>query len=99
MCAAAFAAGAAAGFILPKTRQEDRLMGKSSDKLAGRFKSAASEMFTQGRTVASRALNEAVNTTKKEIEREGLSPDRLSKKVKRVVSHVREAVSNAVQEE
>ena len=99
MCAAAFAAGAAAGFILPKTRQEDRLMGKSSDKVAGRFKTAASEMFNQGRTVASRALNEAVNATKKEIEREGLSPDRLSKKVKRVVSHVREAVSNAVQEE
>jgi hypothetical protein len=99
MCAAAFAAGAAAGFILPRTGQEDRLLGKSSDKLAGRLKNAASEMFTQGRTVASRAIHEAVNTTKKEVEREGLSPDRLGKKVKKVFSHVREAVSNAVQEE
>jgi hypothetical protein len=39
-----------------------------------------------------------VDATAREIEREGLSPDRLGKKVKRVASHVRDAVAEAVQE-
>ena len=93
------AVGAAAGFMLPRTRQEDRLMGEAADKVTGRLKKAMTDSFRQGRTVAGKVVHEAVSTTAKEAEREGLTPDRLGKEVKRLVSHVREAVSNAVEEE
>ena len=99
MCGVALAVGAAAGFMLPRTRQEDRLMGEAADKVTGRLKKAVTESFRQGRTVAGKVVHEAVNATAKEAEREGLTPERLGKKVKRLVSHVREAVSNAVEEE
>lgn len=99
MCGVALAVGAAAGFMLPRTRQEDRLMGETADKVTGRLKKAMTDSFRQGRTVAGKVVHEAVNATAKEAEREGLTPDRLGKKVKRLVSHVREAVSNAVEEE
>jgi len=98
MAAAALAAGAAVGWILPSTRQENRLVGKTSDKLTGRIKETTAQLWDQGRTVAGRVINEAVDATAREIEREGLSPDRLGKKVKRVASHVRDAVAEAVQE-
>ena len=99
MCGAALVAGAAAGFLLPSTRQEDRLIGKTSDKVAGRFKKAGQDFFRQGRSVASRALHEAVNVTASEAEREGLTPDRLGRKFKRVFSNVRDAVADSIQED
>ena len=99
MCGLAIAVGAAAGLLLPSTRQEDQWMGESSDKVTGRLKKTGKQFFRQGRQIAGKVVSEAVNTTAKEVEREGLTPDRLGKKVKRVVSSVREAVSNAVQED
>jgi hypothetical protein len=74
-------------------------MGKTSDKVAGRFKKAGQDFFRQGRSVASRALHEAVNTAASEAEREGLTPDRLGKKFKRVFSNVRDAVADSIQED
>lgn len=99
MCGLAIAVGAAAGFLLPSTRQEDQWMGQSSDKVTGRLRKTSKQFFRHGRQMAGRVVSEAVNTTAKEAEREGLTPDRLGKKVKRVVSSVREAVSNAVQDD
>jgi hypothetical protein len=99
MCAVALAAGAAVGMLLPSTSAEDGLMGETSDRLTGRAKRAGRELWGQGKDIATRAIQEAVDTTAKEIEREGLSPDRLGRKVKRVASHVRDAVANAVQDE
>ena len=74
-------------------------MGKTSDKLAGRFKKGGREAFRKGRSLAGKVLHEAVNAASKETEREGLSPDRLGKKFKRVFSNVRDAVAEAVQED
>jgi hypothetical protein len=99
LCAAALAAGVAVGLMLPPTDAEDNLMGETSDRLTGRANKAARDLWGQGRDVAGRAIREAVDTTTREIEKEGLSPDRLGKKVRRVASQVREAVANAVQED
>lgn len=99
MCGVALAAGAAAGFLLPSTRQEDRLIGKTSDKVAGRFKKAGTDFFRQGRSIAGKALNEAVNTAASEAEREGLTPNRLGKKFKRVFSNVRDAVAESIHDD
>jgi hypothetical protein len=99
VCGVALAVGTAAGFLLPPTRQEDQLMGETSDKLAGRFKKGGKEAFRQGRAVAGRVLHEAVSASARETEREGLTPDRLGKKFKRVFTNVRDAVAEAVQED
>jgi hypothetical protein len=95
----ALAVGAAAGYLIPSTSQEDRLMGETSDKVTGRIKKGGQAFFRQGRTIAGKVVHEAVNSTAESIEREGLSPDRLGKKVKKVFGNVREAVSNAIEED
>lgn len=99
LCGVALAAGVAIGYMIPSTSQEDRLMGNASDKLTGRIRKGGQAFFRQGRSLAGRALSEAVSATARETEREGLTTDRLGKKVKRVLGNVRDAVANAVQEE
>jgi hypothetical protein len=99
MCGVALAAGLAAGYLIPSTSQEDRLMGETSDKLTGRIKKGGQAFFRQGRSIAGKVVHEAVNTTAESIEREGLAPGRLGKKVKKVFGNVREAVANAIEEE
>lgn len=99
LCGVALAAGVAIGYMIPSTSQEDRLMGSASDKLTGRIRKGGQAFFRQGRSLAGRALSEAVSATARETEREGLTTDRLGKKVKRVLGNVRDAVANAVQEE
>ncbi|MEA2708199.1 MAG: hypothetical protein QOF78_800, partial [Phycisphaerales bacterium] len=49
--------------------------------------------------VFSRAISEVTSAAAREAEREGLTPDRLGRKVKRIVSHVRQAVTDAVDED
>ena len=99
LCGLALAVGAAVGFMLPSTRQEDQMMGESSDKVTGRLKKTGQKFFRQGRQIAGKVVSEAVSTTQREAEKEGLTPDRLGKKVKRVFGSVRNAVSDAVQDE
>ena len=95
----ALAVGAVAGSLIPSTRQEDRLMGTASDKVTGRVRKVGQTFFRQGRQIAGKVVHEAVDATSKEIEREGLSPDRLGKKVKRVLGNVRQAVAEAIEDE
>ena len=95
----ALVAGAAAGYMLPATRQEDRLLGKASDKLTGRIRKGGGAFFREGRSVAGKVVHEAVEATQREADREGLTPDKLGKKVRRVLGNVRQAVSEAIEEE
>jgi len=98
ICVAALAAGVAAGMLLPGSPAEDRTMGKASDRITGRLRNAAQDLLGQGREVVGRVVSEATDTVTREAEREGLTPDRLGKKVKRVVSQVRQAVNDAIEE-
>ena len=93
ICAASLAAGAALGFLLPSTKQEDRLMGKPSDRIAGRLKNVSSKVVDQGR----KAFSDAADATAKEAEREGLTPSQLGKKVKKIAAHIRDAIADAVE--
>jgi hypothetical protein len=93
ICAASLAAGAALGFLLPSTKQEDGLMGKASDRVAGRLKKVSSQVADQGR----KALGNAADATAKEAAREGLTPSQLGKKVKRIAGHIRDAIADAVE--
>jgi hypothetical protein len=87
--------GLAAGMLLPSTRSEKRLFGGTSGKLTGRLRSAGQELFDQGKEIASKVMSETTDTLREEAEREGLTPDRLSRKVKRIASKVKDAVVNA----
>jgi len=51
--ALAFAAGAAIGAILPRTAEEDRLMGEMSDDIKDQASQAAAELYEQGKEKAS----------------------------------------------
>ena len=95
--AIALAAGIALGALLPSTETEDQWIGKLSDKTAGRAKKAMGEVFEQGKEMFGHAVTEGMDTLAREAEREGLTPTRLQRKIKRLGAHVRDAVSDAVQ--
>jgi ElaB/YqjD/DUF883 family membrane-anchored ribosome-binding protein len=95
--AIALAAGIALGMLLPSTDTENQWIGKLSDKTAGRAKKAMGEVFEQGKEMFGRAVTESMDTLAREAEREGLTPARLQRKIKRLGAHVRDAVSDAVQ--
>ena len=92
------AAGMAAGMLLPSTTQEKRLFGGSSGKLSGRLRSAGQELLEQGKEIASKVVSEAGDTLREEAEREGLTPDRLSRKVRRIASKLKDSVVDAATE-
>ncbi|MEA2734660.1 MAG: hypothetical protein QOE14_1111, partial [Humisphaera sp.] len=99
ICATAAAVGAAAAYFLPSTDLENRMMGKSADRVNRRLRKATRGLFGEGENVFSRAISEVTSAAAREAEREGLTPDRLGRKVKRIVSHVRQAVTDAVDED
>ena len=90
--------GLAAGMLLPSTRSEKRLFGGTSGKLTGRLRSAGQELLEQGKEIASKVMTETTDTLREEADREGLTPDRLARKVNRIAGKVKEAVVNAATE-
>jgi hypothetical protein len=99
ICATAAAVGVAAAYLLPSTAIEDRTMGPTADRVNRRLRKASKGLIGKGKGVVTRAISEAVSAVAEEAEREGLTPDRLGRKVKRIASHVRDAVADAVDEE
>jgi len=98
ICAAALAVGAAAGMLLPSTDLEDSLMGGAADKVNERIKQATGGVAGQSKRAFTAAMKEATSAVAREAEREGLTPDRLGRKVSRLVSHVKQAVTDAVED-
>jgi len=98
IAAAALTAGIALGLLLPETETENRLLGKWSDKTAGRAKKTGKELLSQSKEMIGRAVRKGTDAIAREAEREGLTPTRLGRKIKRVTAHVRDAVSDAVQD-
>jgi len=96
--AVALAAGAAAAMLLPSSQLEDQVFGKAADRVNKRLRNATGGLLGQGTGVLSRAFDEAASTAAREAEREGLTPDRLGRKVKRVMSQIRQAVAETVDE-
>jgi hypothetical protein len=99
LCGAALALGVLAGYAFPITKQEERLMGLVSEKVTGPIRTAGQNLLEKGRAVAGRVVQGAVDATEREAEREGLTPARLGRKVKRALGNVRQAVSEAIEEE
>jgi len=89
------ALGVAAGMLIPSTKQEKRLFGGSSNKLSDRLRSAGRELLDQGKEIASKVVSEAGETLREEAEREGLTPERLSRKVRRIAAKLKDSVVDA----
>jgi hypothetical protein len=96
-CAAALAAGVAAGLLLPSTKVEDDLMGKAADAVNGRIRRAATGLADTSRGVAEKALDEVRAVTAAATGDEGLTPQAIGQKVKRVAGRVKAAVAGAVE--
>jgi gas vesicle protein len=74
----AFAAlGALAGLAIPRTRQEDELMGEQSDHLVEETREKAGDLLESGKSVGSRVI-EAV---KHEAEEQGLTGQSLARQI------------------
>jgi len=63
--------------------------------LTRRFRRAGRELVQQVKDVSGTVLSQATEAIAREVESEGLSPQRLGRKIKRVASHVRDALVDA----
>jgi hypothetical protein len=83
--------------ILPSTEAEEKWVGKLFDRTAGRAKKAIGQAMNQGKEMFSCAVTEVTDAIARQAERDGLTPARLQRKMKRLGAHVRDAVSGAIQ--
>jgi len=65
--------GVGLGFAVPETPYEDKLLGETRDKLAGKAQEAAQDLTQKVTTVAQSAVHEAVETAKEEAKNQGLT--------------------------
>ena len=63
-----------------------------SRSLTGKFRRAGRELMQQIQENSGAMLAEATDAIAREAEREGLSPERLGRKIRRAARHVRDAV-------
>jgi hypothetical protein len=69
LCASILGAGLAAGLLLPATRRENSLLGRTSDAVARKIREQGRELMNQGREMA----NEAVQNVAQSVTGLGLS--------------------------
>jgi hypothetical protein len=91
------ALGLVVGMLFPATEAERDLVGGSSGKFARRVRTAGDELLKQGKDLAGRVLTEAGNAVAEMAEHEGLTPNRLARKVKRIAARVKDAVADAIE--
>lgn len=96
-CGAALAVGIVAGLLLPSTKVEDDLMGQAADRVNGRLRRAAGGLADTSKTLADKALSQAKAVTAEAAGDEGLTPQAIGQKVKRVAGRVKQAVAGAVE--
>jgi hypothetical protein len=89
VCAGLVGAGVAAGMMLPSTRREAQMMGRTAGQVTKQIKRKGGELLEHGRELAANAAHAITQ----EGERQGLSPDELGRKVKRVVRSGRKAAT------
>lgn len=96
-CGAALAVGALAGFLLPPTGVEDKVMGTAADRVNARLREATGGLAEQGKTLVNGTLGEAVAATAREAEALGLTPGQVGQKVQQLAGSMREAVTEVIE--
>jgi len=69
-----------------------------SDSLAGAFKETAREFYERVKRVSGDVIREAGEAIADEAEREGLTPEKLGRKLRRAATHVSDTVAGLVQD-
>ena len=92
---AALAAGLLAGFALPRTRAEDRMVGRSSDRLRDDARRTARDVTEQGKEIAARMADVAVS----DADSQGVYPGNLGDKFARVAREAMHAASESARRE
>ena len=90
----AFAVGSLVASSLPVTRQENRLMGETSDDIKRRTQDLASEGLGQATTAAQHIYEEASS----QVREKGLTPDAARNTVQAAVQTARDAVQHTMEE-
>lgn len=88
------AIGVAVGMTIPHTRQEDRLVGSTAQRVKDRARETASRVGD----VAKASLEEARETARQELEGHGLDPQHLKESAQETAHSVREAAEKAASE-
>ena len=86
--------GLLTGLLLPRTRQEDKLLGESSDRLVEQVKETGKETLDKAKAVAQRVSQAAVN----EAKQQGITPEVAADKFSEIAGKVGAVASQAKQE-
>jgi len=86
--------GLLTGVLLPRTRQEDKLLGESSDRLVEQVKETGKETLDKAKAVAERVTQTAVD----EAKRQGITPEVAADKFSEIAGKVGAVASQAKQE-
>jgi hypothetical protein len=86
--------GLLTGLLLPRTRQEDKLLGESSDRVVEQVKETGKETFEKAKAVAQRVAQTAVD----EAKRQGITPEVAADKFSEIAGKVGAVASLAKQE-
>jgi ElaB/YqjD/DUF883 family membrane-anchored ribosome-binding protein len=86
--------GLLTGLLLPRTRQEDKLIGEKSDQLIKQVKETGKETLDKARAVAQRVAT----TTMEEAKRQRITPEAAGDKISEIAGKVSAVASQAKQE-
>lgn len=88
VAAAALAAGAVLGLLIPETRYENRRMGEESEELKRRARRTGRDLFERGQNVAKRTADAAYE----EARRQGITPSQVARTAADTAQSVTERV-------
>lgn len=91
------ALGLAAGMLLPLSRAERKAMGRTAGKVTNRVKSKGRELLEQGKELADRVASETTDVLRSGAAREGLSPEKVARKVKRIAGRLKDVVTDVAE--
>ena len=88
-----FALGVAAGMLLPGTLPEHRAFGETAGNLVEKVTTGAKDLLDQGRKIAGKVAERSATAVANEADRVGLTPKKIARKVTKIASRVKQAVS------
>jgi hypothetical protein len=89
VAATVLAAGATAGMLVPATEREQRVMGDAVGKAKKTVRRGGKRLLREGKQF----VRESASVAVKEARRQGLDPSEIGRRVKRVVSKTKDAVT------
>jgi vacuolar-type H+-ATPase subunit H len=87
-------AGVLTGLLLPRTRQEDKLIGEKSDQLIEQIKETGKESLEKAKTVAQRITQRTMD----EAERQGITSEGAGAKISEIAGKIGAIATEAKQE-